>query len=218
VTGFIAAYRALGGVVHLAYLPKWYWQQIGSPPLTPIGDLGVSLVSSAYPGVYSDSGEGWAGYGGLDPAVWQWSDNRDYGGVACDQNAFKGTAAELLSLFRTGKITPPAPAPVPVPVPVPAPAPAEEDDMPVLDSLRSGGPAVCLPVPPGSATVTLYADGGVGVDVPPEIRVGTDPVWTVKTLTPAWGKPAQMPLPKGTTMVTISRVDAGAVPVTAAFT
>jgi hypothetical protein len=59
VTGFIDAYRALGGLTWLAYLPKWYWQSIGSPSLAPVAQRGCHLVSSDYT-TYSDSGPGWA--------------------------------------------------------------------------------------------------------------------------------------------------------------
>jgi hypothetical protein len=31
VENFIDEYKALGGVLHLVYLPHWYWQQMGSP-------------------------------------------------------------------------------------------------------------------------------------------------------------------------------------------
>ena len=32
----------------LLYLPKWYWQSLGSPSLAPLIELGLLLVSSNY--------------------------------------------------------------------------------------------------------------------------------------------------------------------------
>src|SRR5579859_6374493 len=64
---FITAYRSLGGVVHLLYLPHWYWQgDLGRASLTPLIDAGMLLVSSDYT-AYSDTGPGWAAYGGMTP-------------------------------------------------------------------------------------------------------------------------------------------------------
>jgi len=121
-TGFIDAYRKAGGVTYLVYLPHWYWQQIGSPSLKPLQDRHMLLVSSSYPaGGYSDNGVGWAAYGGMTPAIWQYSSNQPFGGQRIDFNAFKGTAAELRSLVSTGKKAAPPPPPAPAPT---------EDEMP----------------------------------------------------------------------------------------
>ncbi len=91
-TAFIGAYRALGGVLHLAYLPRWYWQQIGSPDLRPLAAMGISIVSSNYTS-YSDTGPGWAPYGGVTPAIWQYSGTPDW-------NAYRGTPEQLRALFN----------------------------------------------------------------------------------------------------------------------
>jgi hypothetical protein len=107
--GFIDAYRSLGGRVWAAYLPHWYWQQIGSPSLAPIAQRALVLVSSNYT-AYSDTGPGWAAYGGMAPSLWQYTDAQPYGGQHVDFNAFRGTRAELEALV-TGQ--PPTPAPVP---------------------------------------------------------------------------------------------------------
>jgi hypothetical protein len=91
-------------------------------------------------------------------------------------------------------------------------------DARVLDNLPSGGPAVVLPVPAGKTGLLLYADAGVGRSVPPVIRVGTWPAWNDGVqVTPAWGEPAAVALPAGTTQVTVARVDTGNVAVTAAW-
>jgi hypothetical protein len=104
-TEFIRAYRAEGGVTHLDYLPHWYWLQLGAPDLKPLRDLGMLLVSSAYPGSYTgDHASGWAPYGGMSPVIWQYTSTQALHGQRVDYNAYRGTLAELESLVRTGKL------------------------------------------------------------------------------------------------------------------
>jgi hypothetical protein len=98
ITGFAQAFRALGGTITLVYLPHWYWQQMGSPSLAPLAVTGLAIVSSLYT-TYSDNGPGWIGYGGLSPAVWQYTDAQPYGGSTCDFNAYKGTIAQFAALL-----------------------------------------------------------------------------------------------------------------------
>lgn len=87
---FALQYRAKGGICNLYYLPHWYWQShMGSPDLRPLRDIGLHLVSSNYTS-YSDNGPGWAGYGGVNPEQWQYTDNHAYGGGHVDFNAVKG--------------------------------------------------------------------------------------------------------------------------------
>lgn len=94
---FRDTYRSLGGLVRLNYLPRWYWAgHLGSPSLAPLADL--ALVSSGYT-TYSDTGPGWASYGGLTPAVWQWTDKQPYSGQQVDFNAYRGTVDELAVLL-----------------------------------------------------------------------------------------------------------------------
>jgi len=94
-----AAYRRLGGRATLCYLPHWWWQQIGSPDLRPLAAAGLALVSSNYPAAgYSDTGPGWAAYGGLTPAIWQYTDTALFNGRRVDFNAYRGTQAQLLAL------------------------------------------------------------------------------------------------------------------------
>lgn len=95
---FAARFRARGGLCTLDYLPHWYWQQLGSPSLVPLAAAGLSLVSSNYT-AYSDTGAGWAGYGGLNPAVWQYTDALAYSGQNVDFNAYRGTVDQLRILL-----------------------------------------------------------------------------------------------------------------------
>jgi hypothetical protein len=95
---FAHAYRALGGLCTLDYLPKWYWQQLGSPSLAPLRAAGLELIASDYAS-YSDTGPGWAAYGGSTPAVWQYTDAQAYSGQSVDFNAYRGTINQFKALL-----------------------------------------------------------------------------------------------------------------------
>lgn len=95
------AYVALGGRATLAYVPQWYWGQIGRPDLRPLAARGLALISSAYT-TYSDSGIGWKPYGGITPDIWQYTSSGPLNGHKVDMNAFRGTVAELRKLFDGG--------------------------------------------------------------------------------------------------------------------
>lgn len=105
VVDFVNAYRALGGIVWLVYLPNWYWSSVlGKPSLAPLASLGLLLWSSDYVS-YSDKGAGWNGYGGMSPAVWQYTSGGTLNGVTgVDWNAYKGTAAQFASQATTGNL------------------------------------------------------------------------------------------------------------------
>jgi hypothetical protein len=103
---FITEYRSLGGTVYLLYLPHWYWQgDLGQPALTSVIDLGMLLVSSDYTG-YSDTGPGWAPYGGMTPVVWQYTSTATLNGVVnVDMNAYQGILADFQAQVTTGAMT-----------------------------------------------------------------------------------------------------------------
>ena len=112
VLDFLLEYTLLGGIVHLVYLPHWFWRVIGSPDLTPLAQNGLHLVSSDYPPEgYTDNGPGWGGYGGVVPDIWQYTSSQPFNGYLLDFNAFKGTLAELEAMV-TGKPVPPPPPPL----------------------------------------------------------------------------------------------------------
>jgi hypothetical protein len=95
---FSNALRSRGGVCTLVYLPHWYWQDhLGSPSLVPLANAGLSLVSSNYT-TYSDTGPGWTPYGGVTPAIWQYTSSFSYGGGSVDHDAYRGTIAQLVAL------------------------------------------------------------------------------------------------------------------------
>lgn len=129
---FIDRYRALGGTCFLLYLPHWYWQRIGSPSLAPLISRGMLLVSSNYT-TYSDDGPGWAAYGGMKPAVWQYTSTATFNGHhPVDMNAFKGTVAGFRSLATTGKDVPvQSPPPPPVAPPYPSPTHLSQTVQPI---------------------------------------------------------------------------------------
>jgi len=88
-----------GGQLTLAYIPKWFWSgHWGGTSLKPFADLGLALISSQYT-TYSDTGPGWAPYGGWTPTIWQYTNAGPLNGRTVDMNAFKGTATELRRLF-----------------------------------------------------------------------------------------------------------------------
>jgi hypothetical protein len=100
---YVDAAHAAGLNLRLAYLPRWFWEQLGSPDLSALASRGLHLVSSAYPGgtgapaqLYpGDGAAGWGGYGGLTPLIYQFTNQASDGGMALDYNAFRGTAAQL---------------------------------------------------------------------------------------------------------------------------
>ncbi|OLB77375.1 MAG: hypothetical protein AUI14_16310 [Actinobacteria bacterium 13_2_20CM_2_71_6] len=98
VNEFISAYRSRDGLVSLIYLPRWYWQLIGSPDLRPLAAADIHMVSSNYTG-YSDNGPGWAPYGGVAPLVWQYTDSHAVNGFSVDFNAVKVPLAEFIALI-----------------------------------------------------------------------------------------------------------------------
>lgn len=102
----VKAFNAVGIEIALSYIPRWYWQQIGSPPLTGV----PGLVSSAYPGgsgyastIYTwgggNSGAGWAAYGGMSPVAWQFTDKATVAGIPVDANAFRGSLDDFKKLL-----------------------------------------------------------------------------------------------------------------------
>ncbi|GFG74674.1 GH25 family lysozyme [Mycobacterium botniense] len=112
ITNFWAvwnAFVAAGVNMRLSHIPHWYWQQIGSPDLSGV----VGLVSSAYyeEGNYAsteyadaggDNGQGWTGYGGATPVIWQFTDAALVAGMSVDANAFRGSVDDLRSLLGIG--------------------------------------------------------------------------------------------------------------------
>lgn len=110
---FLDACRARGVRVPLLYLPRWYWQRMGSPQLSGLPPLWASsypttrsdIVSELYRSVTNDR---WFAYGGLQTAVLQFSDRARVAGQQIDANAFRGTFAEFASLIGEDDMPTPA--------------------------------------------------------------------------------------------------------------
>jgi hypothetical protein len=106
---FVDAAHAAGLNLRLMYLPRWVWQQMGSPDLSGLTARGVYLVSSAYPGgtgspshLYpGDAAAGWGGYGGLTPLLYQFTNQASDGGQPLDYNAFRGSVQQLAAYLKT---------------------------------------------------------------------------------------------------------------------
>ncbi|MGO8957458.1 MAG: GH25 family lysozyme [Streptosporangiaceae bacterium] len=142
LTDFADVYRRLGGTVHLAYLPRWHWADLGSPPLAPLAKRAIALVSSDYL-PYSDNGPGWQPYGGITPSVWQWTETAHWNGQLVDRNAFKGNVAQLRALITTGSTA------------TPGPRADEEDDMQQL--VNGGGQETIISFQRGSKSWVAFA-------------------------------------------------------------
>lgn len=100
-----AACRKAGLNVRLVYTGAWYWQPQGSPDLRP---LGLALWKSRYPSTAPGSPTGlyakvpasyWAGLGGLDTALLQFTDHAAIAGMSTDCSAFNGTRDQLTALL-----------------------------------------------------------------------------------------------------------------------
>lgn len=108
------AFDDAGVTVSLSYIPRWYWQQIGSPDLSGVPGLiasnyvgGTGYASSLYPG---DDSARWAAYGGATPALLQFTSTAQIGTLSVDCNAFDGTLDQLVALLRGGNRTAADPA------------------------------------------------------------------------------------------------------------
>ena len=103
----LAAFRAAGLRVALAYCPRWYFQQQGSPDMSaarlPLWSSryipGTGTPTSLYARVTADM---WAGYGGLSVALVQFTDRATVAGCAVDCSAFPGTRDQLANLLGIG--------------------------------------------------------------------------------------------------------------------
>lgn len=108
---FLDAALLDGLTIRVVYLPAWVWSSVwGSPDLTPLLQRGILLIASNYPGASGtgpdqyaadggDNGPGWAGYGGMEPTFWQFTDRASEDGQKIDYNAFRGTPQQLAALL-----------------------------------------------------------------------------------------------------------------------
>lgn len=101
----VAQLRAAGYRVPMLYLPRWYWQQIGSPSLAGLPPLWssrypnntVGLLASEWAEVPASY---WSGYGGLDVALLQFTSSARIAGYQpLDASAFRGDRTQLAALL-----------------------------------------------------------------------------------------------------------------------
>lgn len=95
-----AGYRA-----PLLYLPRWYWQQIGSPSLAGLPPLWSSRYPNNVVGLLASEwaevpASYWTGYGGLDVGLLQFTSSARIAGYQpLDASAFRGTRDQLAALL-----------------------------------------------------------------------------------------------------------------------
>lgn len=157
VTAYVSAARGAGLNLRLIYLPHWYWQQMGSPDLSFLSGLGLSLISSAYPGgtggpwqLYpGDNASGWQAYGGLVPLFYQYTSQATDAGRPLDYNAFRGTVADLATALGDA-------------VPDPATGGTAMGNIP--PSISQKWPELAADFPPNAEftneSALIWADGG----------------------------------------------------------
>lgn len=98
------AIEARGVHVALSYIPRWYWQRIGSPDLSAVPGLiqssyvtGTGYASALYPG---DTSSFWNAFGGKTPDILQFTSQAQVAGMRLDANAFRGTVEQLRVLLN----------------------------------------------------------------------------------------------------------------------
>jgi GH25 family lysozyme M1 (1,4-beta-N-acetylmuramidase) len=157
IRAFVAAARGLGARVPLLYLPRWYWQRMGSPDLSGLPTLwassyvnGTGFASALYESVTPSS---WAPYGHLPVSVLQFSDRGLVAGQSVDVDVYDGTPDQFAALLTgvasnsTG-ITQPKDVDMTYQLlPTPIPTGAKADAVPdgtwdaVEDTITAPGPA-----------------------------------------------------------------------------
>ncbi|MFI1915922.1 glycoside hydrolase family 25 protein [Nocardia sp. NPDC020380] len=102
---FVEALNARGRRLDLSYIPRWYWQQIGSPDLSQVPGLiqssyvdGRGAATDLYPG---DDSSFWNGFGGKAVDLLQFTDSALVAGHSVDADAFRGTLDDLCCLLGT---------------------------------------------------------------------------------------------------------------------
>jgi GH25 family lysozyme M1 (1,4-beta-N-acetylmuramidase) len=107
IRGFLTACQGLGAAVPLIYLPRWYWQRMGSPDLTGLPRLWASsyVAGTGYAAtlVEAVTPRFWAPYGGLPVSVLQFTDRGLVAGRSIDVDLFPGPRDDLAALLATAR-------------------------------------------------------------------------------------------------------------------
>lgn len=119
---FLDACAANGARVPLLYLPRWYWQRMGSPDLSGLPMLWASsyVAGSDYASALYESvtPRYWAAYGNLPVAVLQFTDKALVAGYRIDADAYLGTREDFAKLIGPSAPRPPSPDPGPSSLPL----------------------------------------------------------------------------------------------------
>jgi len=105
VRDIVARLQGAGYHVPLTYLPRWYWQQIGSPSLAGLPTLWSSRYPDNVVGSIADEyadvpASYWNGYGGLGVTILQFTSSaRVAGHQPLDANAYIGTREQLAAVL-----------------------------------------------------------------------------------------------------------------------
>ncbi|MFB9926333.1 glycoside hydrolase family 25 protein [Amycolatopsis halotolerans] len=97
--------QAEGYRTPFVYIPRWYWQQLGSPSLAGLPPLWSSRYPDNLVGTLSSEwsqvpASYWNGYGGAEVGLLQFTSSARIGGYApLDASAFRGTRAQLAALI-----------------------------------------------------------------------------------------------------------------------
>ncbi|MFI6304264.1 glycoside hydrolase family 25 protein [Amycolatopsis thailandensis] len=163
----------------LLYIPRWYWQQLGSPSLAGLPPLWSSRYPDNVVGTLADEwadvpAHYWNGYGGLDVLLLQFTSSARIAGYQpLDASAFRGTRAHLAA--RLGQNAGGGGG---------APAPAPTDQGVDLMERRT------IPASKATTSVRLLLPGSPGAAIIVRPRINSDgvtekPVWQGNIY--AWG-------------------------------
>lgn len=106
IRSFVDDCRRAGVNVPLLYLPRWYWDRLGSPSLVGLPPLWASWyvdpgVASAPASVMyqSHAVAGWQSYGSLEVEVLQFTDRAQVAGQLVDADHYPGTRDQFAALI-----------------------------------------------------------------------------------------------------------------------
>lgn len=113
----VQAYVDRGAHLLPIYLPRWYWQKMGSPDLSdlPVNWWNSSYVngsgygSTLYENGGGDTQAGWNPFGGRNVDILQFTDRAKVAGQLIDANAIRGGLSAVDALFTQGGVTPTPP-------------------------------------------------------------------------------------------------------------
>lgn len=180
----IGLLRAAGYRVPLMYLPRWYWQQLGSPSLAGLPPLWSSRYPNNVVGLLASEwaevpASYWAGYGGLDVALLQFTSSARIAGYQpLDASAFRGTRDQLAALLGQNPSNPGGGTPT---------GPAAPAGVELMERITVTPPNTGV----NTVRVNLSGTASAGVIVRPTLKGdGTsDPMWVGNIF--AWGSDKQ---------------------------